>query len=78
MGIWYELYRNDILFEAGMKCVNATYTLNSDNTVGVWNQATNWFGQHSSITGVARAKDPANPASLIVIFNNNPCKNLSD
>ena len=68
-GLWYEAYRsNGVIFEFGSKCVNATYTLNDDGTVGVWNQAINFFGQYSSIRGSAAVKNSIEPAALEVTF----------
>ncbi|CAF1305321.1 unnamed protein product [Rotaria sp. Silwood1] len=70
VGLWYEAYRSNVIFEIGSKCVNATYTPNSDGTVGVWNQAINFFGKYTSIRGSARVKDSMEPAALEVIFDN--------
>ncbi|CAF4744128.1 unnamed protein product, partial [Rotaria sp. Silwood2] len=53
-GVWYEVYRNNILFELGAKCVNATYTVQDDGSIGVFNQAINWFGYYTSINGTAK------------------------
>ena len=67
--MWYEAYRsNGVIFEIGSKCVNATYTLNADGTVGVWNQAINLLGQYSTIRGSASVKNSMQPAALEVIF----------
>ncbi|CAF1389164.1 unnamed protein product [Rotaria magnacalcarata] len=70
LGLWYEAYRNTIIFELGSKCVNATYTAKDDGSVGVWNQAINIFGKYSSIKGSARAKNAMEPAALEVKFDN--------
>jgi len=69
LGLWYEVYRSDILFEVGDRCVNATYTANSDGTVGVWNQAVNFLGDYSSIRGTAKVKNASEPAAFVVTFN---------
>ena len=38
VGKWHEIYRDDgTFFEWFADCVTATYTRNSDGTVGVWN-----------------------------------------
>ncbi|CAF4011533.1 unnamed protein product [Rotaria magnacalcarata] len=67
-GLWYEAYRNTILFELGTKCVNATYTLNSDGSIGVWNQAVKFFGSRTSINGTAKVKNASEPGALSVTF----------
>ena len=54
----------------GSKCVNATYTANTDGTVGVFNQAINGLGAYTSIRGFAKVKDPSEPAALSVVFDN--------
>jgi apolipoprotein D and lipocalin family protein len=59
-----------MVFQIGTRCVNATYTANTDGTVGVWNQAVNRDGQYTSIRGTARVKDAAQPAALAVTFDN--------
>ena len=74
--MWYEAYRsNGVVFEIGSECVNATYTLNADGTVGVWNQAINLLGQYSTIRGSASVKNSMEPAALEVIFEK-PGKSL--
>ncbi|CAF2553846.1 unnamed protein product [Rotaria sp. Silwood2] len=70
VGLWYETYRSNVIFEIGSKCVNATYTPNSDGTVGVWNQAISLFGKYTSIRGSARVKHSIEPAALEVTFDN--------
>ncbi|CAF4884091.1 unnamed protein product [Rotaria sp. Silwood1] len=70
VGLWYEAYRSDIVFEIGSKCVNATYTPNPDGTVGVWNQAVNWLGDYTSIRGTAKVKNASEPGAFIVTFDN--------
>ena len=70
LGFWYEGYRSNAIFEIGSKCVNATYTANPDGTVGVWNQDVNLLGDYTSIRGIAKVKDPSEPAAFIVTFDN--------
>jgi lipocalin len=70
VGFWYEVYRSDIIFEVGSRCVNATYTPNADGTVGVWNQAVNFMGDYTSIRGSAKVKNASEPAAFIVTFDN--------
>lgn len=75
MGLWYEIERNNIIFEIASKCENATYTDNHNGTVGVYNQAVTAYSGYYTIHGVGIAKDPSNPAALEIIFSN-PCKIL--
>ncbi|CAF1329326.1 unnamed protein product [Adineta steineri] len=70
LGLWYEIERNDIIFEIASRCENATYTANDNGTVGVWNQAVTAYSGYYSIHGIARVKDPAEPGALEVIFTN--------
>ena len=44
--------------------------MNSDGTVGVWNQAVNWLGDYTSIHGTARVKNASEPGAFIVTFDN--------
>ncbi|CAF2459638.1 unnamed protein product [Rotaria sp. Silwood2] len=74
LGLWYEIERNNIIFEIASKCENATYTANDNGTVGVYNQAITAYGGYYSIRGIARVKDPSDPAALGVIFSNPPRK----
>lgn len=68
LGVWYEAWRNENPFELGFKCVNATYTKNTDGSVGVLNQAQDAFGMHQSISGTARVKNASEPAAFDLIF----------
>ncbi|UJR23794.1 hypothetical protein I4U23_026771 [Adineta vaga] len=70
VGLWYEAYRSDIIFEIGSRCVNATYTPNPDGSVAVWNQAVNLLGDYTSIRGTARVKNASEPAAFVVTFDN--------
>ncbi|KAM3838345.1 apolipoprotein D-like [Diretmus argenteus] len=67
MGTWYEIEKLPALFEKG-KCNQATYTLLSDGTVSVRNAELLSNGQVNSIEGVAKVKDPSEPAILDVSF----------
>ena len=69
-GFWYEAYRSNVIFEFGSRCVNATYTLNADGSVGVWNQEINWLDDYESIHGTARVKNASEPAAFVVTFDN--------
>jgi apolipoprotein D and lipocalin family protein len=72
LGLWYEVERNNIIFEIASKCENATYTANPNGTVGVYNQAVVAFTGYYTIRGIARPKDPAVPGALEVIFVDPP------
>uniref|UniRef100_A0A8D3A4D4 Apolipoprotein D n=1 Tax=Scophthalmus maximus TaxID=52904 RepID=A0A8D3A4D4_SCOMX len=54
MGTWYEIEKLPALFERG-KCNQATYSLLADGTI-------------NSIDGIAKVKDPSQPAILGVSF----------
>ena len=59
-----------MIYQFGMKCVNATYTPNADGTISVWNQAISGLGAYVSSRAIARAKDSSNPAAMAIIYNN--------
>lgn len=67
--MWYEIERNNIVFEIASKCENATYSANPNGTLGVWNQAVTAYGGHYNISGIAIAKNASEPAALEVIFS---------
>ncbi|CAM4827731.1 unnamed protein product [Rotaria magnacalcarata] len=67
-GFWYEAYRNENFFEIGYTCSNATYTKNDDGSVGVQNQAHNFFGTYKSIFGTAKVKNASEPAAFELDF----------
>ncbi|CAK6968605.1 apolipoprotein D-like [Scomber scombrus] len=67
MGTWYEIEKLPAAFEKG-KCVQATYSLLADGTVKVHNAELLSNGKINSIEGVARVKDPSQPAILGVSF----------
>ncbi|XP_058492824.1 apolipoprotein D-like isoform X1 [Solea solea] len=67
MGTWYEIEKLPAMFERG-KCVQATYSLLGDGTVSVHNAELLSNGKINSIDGVARVKDPSQPAILGVSF----------
>lgn len=68
LGNWYEIARFDHSFERGMECTQATYSLNSDNTVRVAN--TGWKdGVFKTSIGKAFQPRPVEePALLRVSF----------
>ncbi|KAM9332660.1 apolipoprotein D-like [Pholidichthys leucotaenia] len=67
MGTWYEIEKLPAVFERGT-CNQATYTLLPDGTVKVHNAELLSDGKINSIEGVARVKDPSQPAILSVSF----------
>ncbi|XP_008306467.1 apolipoprotein D-like [Cynoglossus semilaevis] len=67
MGVWYEIEKLPAAFERG-KCVQASYSLLSDGTVNVYNSEILSDGTVNSIQGVAKVKDPSQPAVLSVSF----------
>lgn len=67
MGTWYEIEKLPAMFERGT-CNQATYTLLSDGTVKVRNAELLSNGKINSIEGVAKVKDPSQPAILDVGF----------
>lgn len=78
LGFWYEVARLPSIFQAGTKCDNATYTLNSDGTVAVFNQAITSQGQYTSIQGVATVVNPNIPASFKIVFGPGQCISCFD
>ncbi|XP_028289098.1 apolipoprotein D-like [Parambassis ranga] len=66
-GTWYEIEKLPAMFERG-KCNQATYSLLSDGTVSVHNEELLANGKINSIDGVAKVKDPSQPAILGVSF----------
>ncbi len=69
LGVWYEIERNNIVFEVATKCENATYSANDNGTVGVWNQAVTDYSGYYSIRGIAIVKNASEPGALQVIFS---------
>ncbi|XP_052239162.1 apolipoprotein D-like isoform X2 [Dreissena polymorpha] len=70
MGKWFEERRFFAIFEAGMTCVSAEYTLQDDGSVKVNNTGYRWLtGKYSSAIGDAIVEDPKEPAKLGVRFS---------
>ncbi|XP_014269584.1 apolipoprotein D-like [Maylandia zebra] len=67
MGTWYEIEKLPAVFERGT-CNQATYSLQSDGTVKVHNAELLSDGTVNSIEGVAKVKEPSQPAVLSVNF----------
>ncbi|XP_074593111.1 apolipoprotein D-like [Brevipalpus obovatus] len=61
LGLWYEIARNDVPYEKGLDCVNATYTLRDDKNITVLNQGKNLQAKVVSVLqGVGRVTPQAN------------------
>ncbi|XP_035677986.1 apolipoprotein D-like [Branchiostoma floridae] len=70
LGRWFEIARFPTIFEKGLKCVQANYTLLEDSTIQVVNQGRKkCCGDETKAVGVAWAPDPAEPAKLAVRFS---------
>ncbi|KAM8823686.1 gamma-glutamyl hydrolase-like [Spinachia spinachia] len=67
MGTWYEIEKLPAVFERGT-CNRATYSLLDDGTVKVRNAELLSNGKRSAIEGVAKVKNPSQPAILGVSF----------
>ncbi|KAK2822621.1 hypothetical protein Q5P01_022686 [Channa striata] len=67
LGTWYEIQKLPNSFQLG-ECSTATYSLRSPEVVDVLNSELLANGKVSSIRGTAVAKDPAEPAKLLVSF----------
>ncbi|KAF0294801.1 Apolipoprotein D [Amphibalanus amphitrite] len=68
-GHWYEIQRYPLIGEVGETCVQTNYTLQADGSVRLENRGRKPDGVIDSITGTARAEDPAHPAELSVLFD---------
>ncbi|KAM9845408.1 apolipoprotein D-like [Aulostomus maculatus] len=72
LGTWYDIQRLPHAFQKG-ECSTATYSLRSPGVVGVLNRELLADGSINSISGSATAKDPSEPAKLLVsFFENSP------
>lgn len=63
------------LFEIGLKCVTATYSIQSDDRIGVVNRGVRmypWPKRVKQIHGTAIVPNTNEPAKLKVIFDNVP------
>ncbi|KAL3286333.1 hypothetical protein HHI36_000841 [Cryptolaemus montrouzieri] len=73
LGKWYEAEKYFSFFEIGGRCNSATYSLNEDGTVKVFNEELNSItGSQTSIEGVARFAGAAKDAKLLVRFPSVP------
>ncbi|XP_076601717.1 apolipoprotein D-like [Chaetodon auriga] len=72
LGTWYDIQKLPHAFQKG-ECSTATYSLKSPGVVGVLNRELLADGTINSISGSAMAKDPSEPAKLVVsFFENSP------
>ncbi|XP_013385924.1 apolipoprotein D [Lingula anatina] len=73
VGVWYEYQRYFAVFEFGLKCGRAEYTLKDDGHILVNNTGTKkWSGKSTEAIGDAFAPDPDEPAKIIVNFGGAP------
>ncbi|RXN00819.1 Apolipoprotein D [Acipenser ruthenus] len=68
LGTWYEIEKLPASFEKG-NCVQATYSLNEDATIKVFNQEVLPNGKTHSIVGTAVSRNLEEPAKLGVSFS---------
>ncbi|XP_074595371.1 apolipoprotein D-like [Brevipalpus obovatus] len=67
-GIWYEIARVNNVFETGLKCTKANYTVLPDKKIGVENTGKNNRDAETCVQGTARGDDSM-PNLLRVKFN---------
>jgi len=72
VGVWYEIEKNPVPFEAGLKCNTANYTQQQDYVTVVNTGIKKRNGQVSSIEGKATVPNKDVPAKLKVKFNGMP------
>lgn len=75
-GLWIQVYSSPFVthtFEKNGVCVAATYGLNDDGTVSVFNQMriSSYDGELSTIQGYATIPDPSEPGQLSVKLGDN-------
>jgi len=71
-GVWYEIKRMPVIFEAGMTCVQAEYGEISEGLVSVRNTAYLANGAVTDISGTATEPFPDQPGYLEVKFPYRP------
>lgn len=69
LGTWFGIQKLPHAFQKS-ECSTATYSLKSPGVVGVFNRGLLANGTVSTISGTATAKDPSEPAKLLVTFFN--------
>jgi apolipoprotein D and lipocalin family protein len=68
-GKWYEIARMPSRFEKGLKCVTATYTMQPNGKIEVWNQGIDEQTlEPEEVRGSAKVPDFKEPAKLAVTF----------
>ncbi|KAK4328386.1 hypothetical protein Pmani_001214 [Petrolisthes manimaculis] len=73
LGLWYENQKYPVIFEAGGKCITATYSDNGNNKIGVLNSQRNILtNKETTITGEATFTGSTTEASLTVTFKGIP------
>ena len=73
LGFWYEIERSNVVFETELKCVTATYSLNSTNAINVRNYGLNKRTNVEDIAfGYATIPDVTKPNQLLVQFPQSP------
>ncbi|KAM9350198.1 apolipoprotein D-like [Symphorus nematophorus] len=71
VGKWYEIQKLPTAFQKG-ECGTATYSTKSPGVLRVFNRELLDDGTINSIIGQAKPKDPAEPAKLLVSFDDIP------
>ncbi|XP_055339118.1 apolipoprotein D-like [Paramacrobiotus metropolitanus] len=71
LGRWYEQQRYFTIFEIGLDCVAANYSLRAEGDVKVNNTGRQSNGQPNTAIGRAYVPDASVPAKLLVKFNEN-------
>ncbi|XP_074604229.1 apolipoprotein D-like [Brevipalpus obovatus] len=60
LGVWYEIARTENIWEIGLKCVTANYTLRSDGVIRVDNKGITERNKTVNAVGSARIDSPVN------------------
>ena len=70
LGKWYEIYRMPFKFEKNLMNVTATYSLNDNSTIKVFNEGYvgGPNGKHKTAKGKAKVPNKAEPGRLRVSF----------
>lgn len=68
-GKWFEIARYPTFFQRNCVTSTAEYTVQSENSVSVYNVCYKEDGSTDDIKGTATVVDPATPAKLKVVFN---------
>jgi apolipoprotein D and lipocalin family protein len=69
LGTWYEIARMDFRFERNLNNTTATYSVNADGSIKVYNRGYNYKSKEwSDVTGKAKFVDSPTVARLKVSF----------